>query len=255
MVILVLTTGGVFYWLHARHFESTDDAFIDGPVIPIDPQVSALVSKVYITDNQFVHKGEVLVDLDPTDYEIALAQARGAEAAAEGKVQQANSSIPAAQSAIIEAQAELDSAQVSFNNADSDLKRYEGLDARATSRQQLDNVKAAQKTAAAIVAQAKAGSCPLRRRWQRQRRARWRRKGIIARRKADTRRTQKNLDYCHIVAPSDGKITGKNVDIGMYVTSASQLFALVPPEVWVIANFKETQLDHMQPGQHVSAQG
>ncbi len=81
MVVCLLAIAGGVYWLHARHFEDTDDAFIDGHVIPISPQISAIVAAVHVNDNQFVHKGDLLVELDPTDYREALAQgADGSEA-------------------------------------------------------------------------------------------------------------------------------------------------------------------------------
>jgi membrane fusion protein (multidrug efflux system) len=250
LVCLAAIAGGI-YWLHARHFESTDDAYIDGHTIPISPQVSALVAAIHIDDNQFVHKGDLLVELDPTDYRAALAQAQGSEASAKGKLEQARTGVAAAQSAVDQAKAELDAAQVNFENANRDLQRYQGLDERAKSQQQLDNATMTQKTAAAQVQQARAKLATV------QAQVASAMANVIAadgdyqKAQADTARAQINLSYCRIVAPEDGRVTNKNVDAGIYVTSSSQLFVLVPAEVWVVANFKETQLDHMQPGQPV----
>src|SRR5271163_3364211 len=78
IVLVVLAISGSIYWVYARNFEDTDDAFIDGHVIPISPQISALVAAVHVTDNQFVHKGDLLVELNQTDFEVALKQAEGA---------------------------------------------------------------------------------------------------------------------------------------------------------------------------------
>jgi membrane fusion protein (multidrug efflux system) len=251
-VVCLLLIGGFIYWLHARNFETTDDAFIDGHVIPISPQISALVSAVHVDDNQSVHKGDLLVELDPTDYQAALAQAQGAEAAAKGKVEQAKASITASQSAVSQAQAQLDAAQVNLDISNRDLARYQGLDERAKSQQQLDTTEAAQKTAAAQVQQAKAQLATSQSQVSSAQAAVVAAQGDEQKAQADTNRAKINLGYCRIVAPSDGRITNKSVDPGIYVTSSSQLLVLIPSDVWIVANFKETQLDLMQPGQPVT---
>ncbi len=252
VVVLALAVAGGLYFLHSRHFEETDDAFIDGHVIPISPQVPALVAKVHISDNTLVHKGDLLVELDPTDYQVAVAQARGSEASAQGKLEQARSGVPSAQSAVTEAQAELDSEQVNFDNVNRDLQRFAGLSAGARSQQQLDNATAAQKRAQADVEQARAKVQTAMSQVTTAKANVTAAEGDLQKAQADTRRAEVNLGYCRITAPCDGKVTNKAVDIGMYVTTATQLFVLVPSDVWVTANFKETQLAHMQPGQPVS---
>jgi membrane fusion protein (multidrug efflux system) len=251
IIVGVLAVLGGIYYLHARHFEDTDDAYIDGNVIPISPQVSALVASVPVVDNQFVHKGDLLVELDPTDYRAALAQAQGSEASAKGKLEQARTGVVAAQSAVSQAKAELDAAQVNFDITDRDLQRYQGLDARAKSQQQLDTATAAQKTAAAQVEQAKAKLASVEAQVSSAKANVVAAEGDEQKARADTDRARINLGYCRIISPVDGRVTGKNVNAGMYVTSTSQLFLLVPADVWVTANFKETQLDHMEVGQPV----
>jgi len=252
VIVVLLGVGGIFYWFDARNFQDTDDAFIDGHVVAITPQVSALVSAIHIDDNQVVHKGDLLVELDPTDFQVALQQAQGAQASAEGKLEQAKASVPAAQSAVVEAQAELDAQQVNFENADRDLKRYLQLDERAKSQQAQDNALAAQKTAIAQVEQAKAKLQSTQSQVLSAQANVTAAEGDLKKAIADTRRAEVNLGYCKIYAPIDGRVTTKNVDPGMYVTPANPLFALVPSDVWVTANFKETQLGDMQPGQPVT---
>jgi len=252
VVLLILGVGGTIYYLYARQFEDTDDAFIDGHIVPINPQVSALVAAIHIDDNVRVKKGDLLVELDPTDYQVALAQARGAEASARGKLEQARSGVPAAKSAVTEAQAELDSAQVNFDNVNRDLQRYQGLDERAKSQQQLDNATAAQKRAQADVEQAKAKLQATTAQVATAQADVTAAEGDLQKAQADTHRAEVQLGYCRIYAPCDGQVTSKSVDPGIYVTPTTQLFELVPAEVWVTANFKETQLDNMQPGQPVS---
>jgi membrane fusion protein (multidrug efflux system) len=252
VILAVLSIAGTLYWLHTRNFEDTDDAFIDGHVIPISPQLSALVSAVHVNDNEFVHKGDLLIELDATDFQVALSQAQGAEAAAKGKLQQAQSAVPTAKSAVVDAQAQLAAAQVELDNATTHLHRWDSVDARARSQEQLDDAVAAQKTSAAQVDEAKARVESAQTQVASAQASVIAAQGDYEKAQADTNRARINLGYCRIVAPQDGRITNKNVDAGKYVTPSSDLFALVPSEVWVVANFKETQLDLMRPGQPVT---
>ena len=251
-VLLALAVGGGLYYLDARHFEETDDAFVDGHVVPINPQVAARVAAIHINDNTPVHKGDLLVELDPTDYQVAVAQTQGSEAAMAGKVEQAKSGVPAAQSQVVEAQAEVDAAQVNFDNANTDFQRYQGLDPQAKSKQQLDNATARQKQAKADVEQAQAKLVTAQAQVKTAEANVKAADGDLQKARADVDRAKTNLGYTKIYAPCDGKITNKAVDPGMYVTTLSQLFQVVPYEVWVTANYKETQLAHMTAGQHVT---
>jgi membrane fusion protein (multidrug efflux system) len=251
-VVALVVFAGTIYWLHARNFEETDDAFIDGHVIAVTPQVSARVVKVNVNDNQLVHAGDVLVELDTTDFDVALQQAQGAQAAAAGRLEQARAGIPAAQSQVTEAQAMVDAQQVAFDNADRDLKRYLQLDERAKSQQAQDNATAAQKTAAAQLEQARAHLQSAQSQLAIARASVMAAEGDYNKAVADTRRAQVNLDYCHIRASVDGRITMKSIDVGSYVTPSNPIFSMVPLDVWVTANFKETQLDLMRAGQPVS---
>ncbi len=252
LALIVLGVGGAIYWSYARHFEETDDAYIEGAVIAISPQVSARVAKVYVSDNQLVHAGDLLVELDPTDYQVALDQMKGAEAAAAGMVEQAKAGIVTAQSTIAQAQAELDSAQTNYTNADQDLKRYKQLDERAKSKQAEDKAVAVQKAAAAAVAQAKAKVVSTQSQVVSAQASVAAAQGELEKARANTHGAEVKLCYCKIIAATDGRITNKNVDPGRYVTPAMPMFDIVPPEVWVVANFKETQLAHMVPGQAVT---
>lgn len=145
-VLLIGLVSAFLYWLHARHYESTDDAYIDGNVVQISPQISAQVLALHIDDNQFVRRGDLLLELDPSEYEVALQQARAQTASSTGKLEQTRTQVGAAQAAVSQAQAEVDAAQVAWGNASRELDRYQALDERARSRQQLDNLVAAQRT-------------------------------------------------------------------------------------------------------------
>jgi membrane fusion protein (multidrug efflux system) len=251
-LVLAGAAGTAYYTRLVAPYESTDDAFIDGHVVGITPQVSGRVTAIHVDDNQTVHKGDLLVELDPTDYQVALEQARGAEAAAKGKLEQARAGVDAAASAVAEAQAALHSVQATVENADRELKRQQGLDARARSQKDLDTAVVNHKTAAAALERAAA---------QRQTalaQVASARASVIAadgdhqKAQADTRRAEVNLGYCRITAAADGRVTGKAVDPGAYITPANPLLQIVPAQVWVVANFKETQLRGMHPGQPVT---
>jgi membrane fusion protein (multidrug efflux system) len=249
--LLLAAIGVGVYWLHSLGFEDTDDAFIDGHIVAINPQVMARVAAVRIDDNQLVKAGDVLVELDPTDYQAALAEARGSEASAVGKLDETRTQIAVSESQVVQAQAELDSAIVTFENADRDLRRYQGLDDRSKSRQQLDNATATQRTSSASVAQAKSKLQMEVAQVESAKATVTSAEGNLEQARAATHRAEVNLGYCRITAPLAGRITRKNVEPGQYVTSASELFSIVPDDVWVTANFKETQLQHMKAGDAV----
>ena len=251
-LLLAGVAGGFYYVRGVLPYESTDDAFIDGHAIAITPQVSGRVAALHFDDNQLVHKGDLLVELDPTDYQVALDQARGAEAAARGKLEQARAGVDAAQSAVPEAQAVLHSAQAAFDNADQDLRRQQGVDARARSQKDLDAAVASRKTAAAALERAQAQGRVAQAQVASARANVVAAEGDWQKAQADTRRAEVNLGYCRIVAAAAGRITTKAVDPGAYVTPANPLFQIVPAQVWVVANFKETQLKDMRQGQAVT---
>jgi membrane fusion protein (multidrug efflux system) len=254
LAILLVTGGavaGIAYWIHGQHYESTDDATLEGHVIPISTQVAATVLAVHALDNQVVRKGDVLVDLDPTDYQVAVEQAKGSLAAMEGKLSEARTKIAAAEAQRDEAKAQLDAAQTNFENADNDLKRYQSLDERARSKEQLDNAISAQKSGQAAVEQAKAKVAIAQSQIATAQATVLAAQGDVEKARADLRRAKINLGYCQIKASEDGRITRKSVEPGAYVTPGEALLAIVPTEVWVVANFKETQLTYMRPGQPV----
>jgi membrane fusion protein (multidrug efflux system) len=254
VLLLAIGTGiaGILYWVHAQHYESTDDATLEGHVVPISAQISARVVAVHVLDNQDVKKGDLLVELDPTDYQVAIDQAQGSLAAMQGKLAEAKAQIPATEAQRDQAKAELDVAETNFHNADDDLKRYETLDARARSQEQLDNATSAQKSARATVEQANARLASAESQIATAQATVVAAQGDVEKATADLHSAQVNLGYCQIKASEDGRITRKNVEPGAYVSAGEALLAIVPPEVWATADFKETQLTYMRPGQPVT---
>jgi membrane fusion protein (multidrug efflux system) len=254
IIAVVAIAGGTAWWMYAQQFETTDDAAIEGHVIPISPQVPARVLAVHVLDNQLVKQGDLLVELDPTDYNVALAQAQGTAESLEGKLQEVTSEVAESQANQDEEDAEVAVAQANAERAQSDFERFTKLStggSGAVSQQQLDNAKneqlataaevkeaiAKQKSAATQVISAQAAVAAA--------------KGDLAKAKADINRAEVNLKYCKIYAPSSGRITRKSVEEGAYVETGQSLLAIVPTDVWVVADFKETQLDRLHPGERV----
>jgi membrane fusion protein (multidrug efflux system) len=252
IVFVVLLVGGIILWLILRQYVSTDDAYIDGHVIQISPQVSAQVLSLHIDDNEFMHKGDLLVELDPTDYQVALDQAKAQVSQAEGRLEQARAQINSAKAAVLQAQAQEHAAEASFYNAATDLERYQRVDERARSRQQLDNAATTQTNAQAQVEQARAQMAQARANVTTDEAAAKAAEGDLQAAEAGQKRAEVNLSYCRIFAPSDGRVTERTVEQGDYVATGQALFLLVDPNVWVTANFKETQLTYMRPGQPVT---
>jgi membrane fusion protein (multidrug efflux system) len=238
----------VLYWLHARQFVSTDDAYIDGHVTQISPQVPALVAALHITDNQLVKRGDLLIELDSTHYQVALDQAQAQLLAAQGRLLQAQAQLVAAKATQTQSQAAVDAAQVSLDNASRDLQRYEQVDVRARSQQRLDSATAAAKNAQAELEQAKAKQVGAQANISTAEAAIKAAEGEVRTAAANVKRAEVDLADCRIYAPSDGRVTQRTVEVGAYVQTGQVMFSLVAPDVWVTANFKETQLKRMRPG-------
>jgi membrane fusion protein (multidrug efflux system) len=220
-------------------------------VIAVSPKVSAIVQRVYINDNDRVKKGDLLVELDARDYEAALAQAEGDSASTQGKLLEAQAQVQVSQADVGEAQAEVLVAQANAQNAQNDLNRFLALDERARSKQQMDNAIAAQRTTAAEVEDAKAKLTAAKAQMVNAQMAVQTAEGNLKAADGALQQARNNVGYCKIHAETDGVITRKNVDPGIYIQVDQPMFSIVEYEVWVVANFKETQLDRIEPGQSV----
>jgi membrane fusion protein (multidrug efflux system) len=301
-VLLVIgCVAGGLYWLHARQFEETDDAFIDGNIIPVGTKVAGLVKDVFVDDNQAVEAGQKLVQIDPADFQARLEQAQANLQAAQAKfdvaqtnltltransqagldqakaaVTQAEALVRSAQSQQASAQADVVAAQAESTRRQADLKRYEALDPRVVSQQQLDIARAASESAEAqlTAAQKRVGAAESQIHEAEARVTQAQSalaaantvKEQVASAQAKVRRAQAEADqaqaavdlaklelsYTTIVAPAAGRVTRKNAQPGQYLSVGQSLAAVVTPEIWVVANFKETQLTHMHQGQPVT---
>jgi membrane fusion protein (multidrug efflux system) len=343
-VLLILSAVfGLRYWAYARSHESTDDAFIDGHIIPISPKVSGYVTKVYVAGNQVVKKGDLLAEIDPRDYEARLAQAqaalqagmarlkeahtgveltrattraniqqasatvqqarsgvassRAAAAAERSRISQAGAGVSTAQANVAQARSQVAAAEAEATRAAADVERYQTLYSKdEISRQRLDQATATASTAraqleaargrvAAAEAQVSEARAAETTAAENARRAQTEIGGAQAQvteamgrvAQADTapqqvavsqaqaetagasidqlraavEQAELELSYTKILAPEDGRVTNKSVEEGAIVQVGQPLLAIVPGEVWVTANFKESQIGQLRPGEPV----
>ncbi len=258
VLLIIIAVAGTLFWLWYRQYQSTDDAYIDGHVTEISPQVAAPVKFLHVDDNQLVKQGDLLVELDSTDFDVALHQAQAQVAAAQGRLEQSRAQIVTAQASVAQTLAEIDAAQVALDNTTRDLARYENVDDRARSQQQLDNALAAKKNAQAQLEQAKArnASAPA---------------GVMTA-EASVNSAQGdlqeaagpelngrkwNVNYCRIVAGTFtmAGVTHRTAENGTYVTPGQAMFSLVSLQHGILGDRelqrRETQLTLMKPGQAV----
>jgi membrane fusion protein (multidrug efflux system) len=249
---LAVIIGGVLWWLQARRYESTDDAFIDVHMTRVAPQVAGRVLRVAVDDNQEVKPGEPLVEIDPADYQSRLDQALANQATAEANLAQAQAQQTVVQADAEQARAQVGVAEANATNAASQLRRDQPLAEREViSRQQLDNDTAnARSTAATLIAaQKRLASAEAQLSVAAAQVAAA--QASIKAAAAQVAQAQLNLSYTRVAASEGGRVARKNVATGDYVQVGQNLMALVPSAVWITANFKETQLDLMRAGQPV----
>jgi membrane fusion protein (multidrug efflux system) len=256
LVIALLAGAGIYYWLSNRNIVSTDDAYTDGRAVSIAPQVSGQVISLDVTDNQFVRKGQPLVHIDPRQYENDRTIAQGvldtAKAQLAGQTfgaEIARKNFPAL---LKQAQAQLAAAQAAEVKAQADYQRQRSLPKQATTQQEVDAATAALRQAQAQVAQAEAQVMvaePVPQRIGEADAQVGQLKGQTEQAQGRLDQADLNLSWTVVKAPQDGWVTKRNVEMGNYVAAGQQIFSIVSPEVWVTANFKETQLAWIRPGQ------
>jgi membrane fusion protein (multidrug efflux system) len=254
IITIIVATGlgiGIPLLIAAANVESTDDAFIDADVVRAAPQVAGRVLAVAVDDNQLVERGHLLVQIDPRDYQVKVQDAKAGLAEAQGKLDQANAQLNVTAADADQADAQVGVARANATNAAEDLHRYTTLEARAISQQMKDAATAAaHSTAAALTAaERKAASARAQVEFARTQIATAAAAVDTAKAKLD----QANLDlsYTELRAAIDGRVTRKSVQPGNYLQVGQQVLALVPTDVYVTANFKETQLEHMHGGEPV----
>jgi membrane fusion protein (multidrug efflux system) len=253
LLFVALPTGYV-YWDYASHYESTDDAFIAARQFPIAPKVPGYLTAVPVTDNEHVVAGQVIARIDDRDYSNALAEAKAQVAAARANIENIDAQIVVQQAQIRANQAQVDQAQAALVFAQQQAKRYQELAATALAgtvqdaqrytsglSQQQAAVESAQATLALAQRQIEALKAQ--------------RSSAVANlglRKAQ--RDQAQLDLSHTIVKADqpGRVVQLSAAVGEFAQPGTNLTMFVPDDIWVWANFKENQLDHMRPRQRVT---
>ncbi len=241
LVFALLAVGGLLYYLHARNFESTDDAFTAGHVHEISSRVAGTVQAVLVRDNEVVHKGQPLAMLDPREFDLAKEKASAQVAEARAKTEQAKADFMQRQAATAQAAAQLEKAM-------SDYNRISGLyqqDIKAVAKAEVDAANAQLKTARGAFEATKANETAA------QAQVTVAQAGVTT---AETALHEAELQssYTNITAPVDGFVAKKSVESGRRIQPGQALMAVVERHVWVVANLKETQLANLKIGQSVA---
>ncbi len=301
VVALLVIVAGLFYW-HSTYYEDTDDAQIAGHIEQVSARISGQVSAVDVLEDQQVQAGQLLMEIDPRDYQTALEQSRATMASKEAAWHAAQQDIPVqstssssgissadadvrtsdaqidqAQKQLEAAQAAVVSAAANAHKTDLDLERYKPLvEKDVISKQQFDQAVAAADANRAALNQAQANELAYQQAVRVARDRLLQSKATLqnaqsgptqvaiqrskaeqaeadyAQAKAQFEQAELNLSYTKIYAPYSGIVTKKNVEVGQNLSAGQSVFTLVSlDDLWVLANFKETQLEKMKPGQKV----
>ncbi|MEP7277240.1 MAG: HlyD family secretion protein [Bacteroidota bacterium] len=269
LIILVIVGGwfGISKYIHGQHHEETDDAQVEANISPIIPRISGYVTQVRVKDNQQVKKGDTLLVLDDRDLRIKLEQAEAALATAESNLSAAkasstaaNANIASSQAGVSTVDAQIETAKINVWRATQDFNRYanlikdhsvtqqqyeQQLAAKQTAEKQLQVLEEQKKQAAtqtsAVASLSRATSTQITIAGS-----------TIKQRQVDVNDAKLVLSYTVITAPEDGLVSKVNVQEGQFVTAGQALFSVVlNQDIWVVANFKETQFDKMKVGQKV----
>ena len=239
LLAAILCVGGFQLWKYVQSYQDTDDAQVDGYLDPVSSRINGTISAVFVDNNQSVKAGQLLVQLDPRDYQVAIEQARAQLAQAQADVNSARQQYVAAVATVRQAEAQDSLAQ---RNA----QRYTQLKTlNVVSQSEFDQYDATARAQAATVKTDEAAAASALR--------------TIASREAQVQAAQAaldqaelNLSYTRITAPADGVIGNRSAQLGQRIQPGQSVMALTQNQLWVTANFKETQLARMRPGQAVT---
>ncbi|WP_316174188.1 MULTISPECIES: HlyD family secretion protein [unclassified Bradyrhizobium] len=244
---------GYDYLTVGRYLESTDDAYVKADSTIISPKVSGYIAKVLVGDNEKVSAGQVLARIDDRDFKTALDQARADVAAADASVHNLDAQLELQQQIIAQGSADVAAAEANLKFAQEERARYDDLMKTGSG-----TVQRAQQTDAALRAgnaqaqRAKSGLAAAQRQVDVLTTERAKAVAQLARARAVEQQASLNLSYTEITAPVDGTVGARSLRVGQYVQAGTQLMAVVPLDaVYVVANFKETQLTYVRAGQPV----
>ena len=270
LIVMILLGGwfGITKYVHGLHHEETDDAQVEADIVPVIPRVSGYVKEVRVSDNQFVHKDDTLIIIDDRDLRIKLMEAEAALATAKSNVSASRANTEAALSGIATSRAgvstfnaQIEAAKINLNRATQDYNRYANLiKDHSITQQQFEQAQAAKDLAekqlqilqqqkkqassqiSAVSSQSNATAETIEVA-----------QSIVKQREVDVANAKLNLSYATITAPVSGKVSKVNAEAGQLLQAGQSTFNIVQnSDIWVVANFKETQVRKMAPGQRVT---
>jgi membrane fusion protein, multidrug efflux system len=253
LLLIANATAVYLYWDYSRHFESTDDAFIAARHFAIAPKVSGYLTAVPVTDNQHVAVGAVLAQIDQRDYRTALEQAQAQVTNAKASVINIDAQINAQEAQVNANQAQLEQAEAALVFAQQQADRYEQLAKSGSGTVQNAQQYSSQlRQQQAAVATAQANLKLAQRQIETLKAQRDSAVANLAQARAQRDQAELNLSYTTVAAAQAGRIVSLSAAVGQFVQPGTGLTMFVPDEIWVTANFKETQLDNMRPGRPVT---
>ena len=253
VALAVLAAVGYVYYDYAAHFESTDDAFIAARQFAIAPKVSGYIVDVPVTDNQHVKAGEVIAKIDERDYRIALSQAEAQVEASQASIKNIDAQIEVQQAQIASGQAQVEQAQAGLVFAQQQAQRYEQLARTGSGTVQNEQQYSSQlRQQQASLTSAQANLKVAQRQLESLKAQRESANANLAQAEAQRDQAKLNLSYTTVTAAQSGRVVNLTAAKGQFAAQGTALTQFVPDDIWVTANFKETQLDHMRPGQTVT---
>jgi membrane fusion protein (multidrug efflux system) len=251
-VLLAVAAGGLAYWLNVRHYESTDDAFIAARSFSVAAKVGGYVTDVPVTVNQQVNAGDILARIDERDYKIAVDQAKAQVAVGQANVDNIQAQIESQKEQIAQAKAQVDQAGAQLQFSQQEEARARDLVEKGAgtvqreqqTRSDLQAQQANMARAKAVLTAAELGIKTLHAQLESA-------KGSLEQAQAQLDQANLNLQYTNVVAAESGHVVKLSAAKGTFVTAGQSLMMFVPDQIWIVANYKETQLTDMRPGQPV----
>jgi membrane fusion protein (multidrug efflux system) len=254
VIALAAIAAGGRMWYRSHYFVETENAYVSGHVTPVSSRISGVVTKVLIEDNQLVKEGDVIAELDPFDQRVKVEQIQAQIATAEQQVLQSDAQVAQVQAQASAASAQIAQSEAQLVRARQDAERYGQLynsQMKAVSKAELDAAVAGRASAVADVAARKDSAAAAKAQIGAANSAREVLKAQVKVLRVQLKDAEQQLAYNRIVAPVSGRIGKRTIEVGARVQPGQQLTAIVQDNVWVTANFKETQLADLLPGQHV----
>ncbi|OEZ58496.1 MULTISPECIES: HlyD family secretion protein [unclassified Duganella] len=254
VIALAALAAGGRMWYRSHYFVETENAYVAGHVHPVSARIAGVVTKVFIDDNQIVKEGDVIAELDPFDQHVKVEQIQAQIATAEQQVAQSDAQIAQTQAQASAAAAQVAQSEAQLVRAKQDAERYGQLynsQMKAVSKAELDAAVAGRASAVADLAARKDSAAAAKAQISAAHSARDVLKAQVNVLRVQLKDAQQQLAYNRILAPVGGRIGKRTIEVGQRVTAGQQLTAIVQENVWLTANFKETQLADLKPGQEV----